>query len=94
MSGISRSFWAALKARVTNQALRAEDSIQQIAAGHAVNSSQASQRERNATEGLVTLFKRGATTGRVEQEAEIRRLHEKIAQPVIQRDFSEPARYH
>ena len=46
-----------------------------------------SEWKRKASEGLVQLFERGARTGRDEREAEIRKLHEKIGQLVIERDF-------
>ena len=86
-----RTFTAAFKARVAEEALRGDRTVQQIAARHAVHPNQVSQWKRKASEGLVTLFERGAKTGRDEREAEIRKLHEKIGQLVIERDFLKSA---
>lgn len=82
-----RTFTAAFKARVAKEALRGDRTVQQIAARHGVHPNQVSQWKRKASEGLVELFERGAKIGPDEREAEIRKLHEKIGQLVIERDF-------
>ncbi len=46
-----------------------------------------SQWKRTASERLAELFERGAGPGQDEGEAELRKLHEKIGQLVIERDF-------
>ena len=82
-----RTFTAAFKARVAKEALRGDKTVRQIATKHRVHPNQVSQWKRKASEGLVQLFERGAKTGRDEREAEIRKLHEKIGQLVVERDF-------
>ena len=82
-----RTFTAAFKARVAKEALRGDKTIQQIAAKHGVHPNQVSQWKGKASQGLVQLFERGAKARQDEREAEIRRLHEKIGQLVIERDF-------
>ena len=82
-----RTFSAAFKARVAKEALRGDRTVQQIAARHGVRPNQVSQWKRKASEGLVELFERGAKIGPDEREAEIRKLHEKIGQLVIERDL-------
>jgi len=46
-----------------------------------------SQWKRKASEGPVELLARGAQAGQDKREAKIRKLHEKIGQLVIERDF-------
>ena len=82
-----RTFTAAFKARVAKEALRGDRTVQQIAAKHEVHPNQVSQWKRKASEGLVELFERGAKAGQDEREAETRKLHEKIGQLVVERDF-------
>ena len=86
-----RTFTAAFKARVAKEALRGDKTVRQIATKHRVHLNQVRQWKRKASEGLVQLFQRGARTGRDEREAEIRKLHEKIGQLVIERDFLKSA---
>ena len=82
-----RTFTAAFKVRVAKEALRGDKTVRQIAAKHGVHPHQVSQWKRKASEGLVELFERGAQAGRDRREAEIRKLHEKIGQLVVERDF-------
>ena len=82
-----RTFTAAFKAGVAKEALRGDKAVRQIAVKHGVHPNQVSQWKRKASEGLVQLFERGARAGRDKREAEIRKLHEKIGQLVVERDF-------
>ena len=86
-----RTFTAAFKAKVAKEALRGDRTVQQIAARHQVHPNQVSQWKRTASEKLAELFERGARPGLDEREAEIRKLHEKIGQLVIERDFLKAA---
>ena len=86
-----RTFTAAFKARIAKEALRGDKTVRQIAVKHGVHPNQVSQWKRKASEGLVQLFERGARAGRDKREAEIRKLHEKIGQLVIERDFLKSA---
>ena len=82
-----RQFTKAYKARVAREALRRDRTVQQIAARHEVHPNQVSQWKRRAKEGLEELFERGSKPGLDERDVEIRRLHEKIGQLVVERDF-------
>ena len=82
-----RKFTAGFKARVAKEALRGDQTIQQIAARRYVHSNQVSQWKREASEGLVGLFEKGPGGERHELEAEIKKLHEKIGQLVVERVF-------
>ena len=82
-----RTFTAGFKAKVAKEALRGDRTVQQIAARHELHPNQVSQWKRTASERLAELFERGTNSGQDEREAEIRKLHEKIGQLVIERDF-------
>ena len=86
-----RTFTAAFKAKVAKEALRGDRTVQQIAARHQVHPNQVSQWKRTASEKLAEVFERAAGPGLDEREAEIRKLHEKIEQLVIERDFLKAA---
>ena len=81
-----RTFTAAFKARVAKEALRGDRTVQQIAAKHELHPNQVSQWKRTASERLGELFERTAGPGQDEREAEVRKLHEKIGQLVVERD--------
>ena len=86
-----RKFTAGFKARVAKEALRGDQTVQQIAGKHEVHPNQVSQWKRKASEGLVELFERSPRGEQQEHEAEIRKLHEKIGQLVVERDFLKSA---
>ena len=86
-----RRFTAEFKARVAKEALRGDRTLQQIAARHQLHPNQVSQWKRTASERLAELFERGAQPGQDEREAELRKLHEKIGQLVVERDFLKAA---
>ena len=86
-----RRFTAEFKARVAKEALRGDRTVQQIAARHQLHPNQVSQWKRTASERLAELFERAAKPGQDEREAEFRKLHEKIGQLVVERDFLKAA---
>ena len=86
-----RRFSAEFKARVAKEALRGDRTVQQIAARHQLHPNQVSQWKRTASERLAELFEQGAKPHQQEREAELRKLHEKIGQLVIERDFLKSA---
>ncbi len=86
-----RRFTASFKARVAKAALRGDQTIQQIAAHHEVHPNQVSQWKRTASEGLIGLFEKQPHNERQVLEAEIQKLHAKIGQLVVERDFLQSA---
>ena len=86
-----RAFTAAFKARVAEEALRGDRTVEQVAAMHGLHPSLVRQWKRKASEGLVELFERGAGAGRDQQEEQIRKLQERMKQLVIERDFLKDA---
>lgn len=75
------------KARVAKEALRGDGTVHQHPAKPGLHQSQVSRWRCKGSEGLVELFEWGANAGPDEWEADVRKLHEKIGQAVIERNF-------
>jgi transposase-like protein len=82
-----RRFTAEFKARVALEALRGDKPIQEIASRHQVHPNQVGQWKRQALEGLGEVFSSGGERRDRDREAEIERLHAKIGQLTVERDF-------
>ena len=82
-----RRFTAAFKARVALEALRGDKTIQEIATKHKVHPNQVSAWKRQAVDGLDEVFSNGADRAGRDHEAEVRDLHAKIGELMVERDF-------
>ena len=82
-----RKFTPEFKAKVALEALRGDKTIQEIAAKHKVHPNQVSAWKRQAVEGLGAVFSNGAAGGGRDHEAEVRDLHAKIGELMVERDF-------
>jgi transposase len=84
-----RRFTAEFKAKVALDALRGDRTIQEIASRHQVHPNQVGQWKRQALSGLGEVFSAGGERQDRDHEAEIERLHAKIGQLTVERDFLE-----
>ena len=82
-----RRFTAAFKARVALEALRGDKTIQEIATKHKVHPNQVSAWKRQAVDGLDEVFSNGADRAGRDHETEVRDLHAKIGELMVERDF-------
>ncbi len=82
-----RRFTADFKARVALEALRGDKTIQEIAAKHKVHPNQVSTWKRQAVDGLGEVFSNGIDRAGQDHEAEVRDLHAKIGELMVERDF-------
>ena len=87
MTGKRKRYSAEFKAKVAMDALRGELTTSQLATKHGVHQTMIGDWKRQAMEGLVTVF-----SGKVEakeriREEELEKLHAKIGQLVVERDF-------
>ena len=87
MSRKRRSFTAEFKSRVALEALRGEQSIQELAKRYEVHPNQISSWKRQAVDGLGDVFASGRDRGRDERDEQIRELHAKIGELTVERDF-------
>lgn len=78
---------AEFKAKVALEALRGEQTLSELASRHGLHPTQISQWKRQAVEQMATLFGGGGVTTMKEQEAEVEKLHAKIGQLLVERDF-------
>ena len=78
---------AEFKAKVALDALRGEQTLSELASRHGLHPTQISQWKRQAVEQMATLFGGGAVTAVKDREAEVEKLHAKIGQLLVERDF-------
>ena len=89
MTGKRKHYTAEFKAKVALEALRGELTTAQLAAKHGIHQTMASEWKRQAMEGLTAVFSgRSAAQETVKStEAGVEKLHAKIGQLVVDRDF-------
>ena len=89
MVGKRKRYSAEFKAKVALEALRGELTTAQLATKHGIHQTMVSEWKKQAAEGLTTVF-----SGRSEAqdtaklaEVEVEKLHAKIGQLLVERDF-------
>lgn len=82
-----RRFAAEFKAKVALEAIQGERTISELATKHQLHPNQITQWKRQAVENLAKAFDDKASDAQVGREAEVTKLHAKIGQLVIERDF-------
>jgi transposase len=89
MTGKRARYSAEFKAKVTLEALRGELTTAQLAAKHGIHQTMVSEWKRQAMEGMASVFAgRSAAQGTAKiTEAEVEKLHAKIGQLLVERDF-------
>jgi transposase len=89
MTGKRKRYTADFKAKVALDALRGELTTAQLAAKHGIHQTMVSEWKRQAMEGLTAVFsgKAAAQESAKSAEAEVEKLHAKIGQLVVERDF-------
>jgi transposase len=89
MTGKRKRYTAEFKAKIALEALRGELTTAQLATRHSIHQTMVSEWKKQAMEGLTAVF-----SGRSEAEqtarsteAEVEKLHAKIGQLLVERDF-------
>jgi transposase len=75
------------KAKVVLEALRGDLTLAELAAKHGVHHTMIAAWKRQAHDGLAGVFDGSADSARAVSEAEVEKLHAKIGQLVVERDF-------
>jgi transposase len=75
------------KAKVALEAIRGEMTLSELGAKHGIHPTVIGGWKRQATEGLVGLFDAGEPTAKTVSEADVEKLHAKIGQLLVERDF-------
>jgi transposase len=89
MTGKRTRYSAEFKARVALEALRGELTTAQLAAKHGIHQTMVGEWKRQAMEGMVAVFsgRSAAQESGKAVEAEVEKLHAKIGQLLVERDF-------
>jgi transposase len=82
-----RRFTAEFKAKVAVEAIRGERTISELATKHQLHPNQITQWKRQAIDKLAKVFDDKASDAQIGREAEVTKLHAKIGQLVVERDF-------
>ena len=89
MAGKRKRYLAEFKARVALDALRGELTTAQLATKHGIHQTMVGEWKKQAMEGMAAVFsgKEAAQETARSSEAEVEKLHAKIGQLVVERDF-------
>jgi len=82
-----RRFSAEFKARVALEALQGELTLSELAKKHGIHPNMISGWKRQAIEGMTALFDKRQENAAQSQQSEVEKLHAKIGQLVVERDF-------
>ena len=82
-----RRFTAEFKAKVALEAIQGHRTISELATKHALHPNQITQWKRQAMEKLANVFDDKGTSVQANRDAEVTKLHAKIGQLVVERDF-------
>lgn len=82
-----RRFSADFKAKVSLEAIRGERTIAELAMKYQLHPNQITQWKRQAIEKLAGVFDDKTSSLQMSREAEVTKLHAKIGQLVVERDF-------
>ena len=89
MTGKRTRYSADFKAKVALEALRGELTTAQLATKHGIHHTMVGDWKRQAMEGLAAVFsgKSAAEESAKATEVDVEKLHAKIGQLVVERDF-------
>lgn len=82
-----KRYGAEFKAKVAIDAIKGELTISQLVAKHKVHQTMINAWKKQATEGLSTVFESKLDAVGKDREAEVEKLHAKIGQLIVERDF-------
>ena len=88
MGKVTRTrYGAEFKAKVALEAIRGDQTLAELSAKHGIHQTMIAAWKRHAVDGLVATFSGRAEAAQAIGEAELTRLHAKIGQLVVERDF-------
>ncbi len=82
-----RNHSAAFKAKVALDAIREEHTLAELSKKYGVHANQIGQWKRKAIESMAAAFSGGSAVSDQVSSAEVEKLHSKIGQLVVERDF-------
>jgi transposase len=82
-----RRFTAEFKAKVALEAIGGHQTVAELASKHELHPTQITAWKREAIEKLAKVFDDKGTEVQANRDAEVTKLHAKIGQLVVERDF-------
>jgi transposase len=82
-----KRYGASLRRRFAQEAIKGELTLAELSAKHGIDQTMIAVWKRQAIEGLASTFSGKAEAAAATGEAELTRLHAKIGQLVVERDF-------
>jgi transposase len=87
MSRTRKRYGAEFKAKVALEAIRGELTLAELASRHGIHPTMIATWKRQAIEGMAATFSGKSEAVQAMSEAEVSKLHAKIGQLVVERDF-------
>ena len=88
MGKVTRKRYSAeFKSKVALDAIKGEETLAELSAKHGVHPTMIAQWKRQAIEGMASTFSGKSEASAPVNQAEIDRLHAKIGQLLVERDF-------
>jgi transposase len=87
VAGKRRRYSAEFKAKVALEAIRGEATIAELVSKHGLHQTLINAWKRQAMAGMAGVFAAKAEAAAAEREGELEKLHAKIGQLVVERDF-------
>lgn len=87
MKTTRKRYSADFKAKVALEAIRGDLTLAELAAKHGIHHTMIASWKKQAIEGMAGTFSGAAEVARTSGEAEVEKLHAKIGQLVVERDF-------
>lgn len=85
--GTRKRYSADFKAKVALDAIKGEQTVAELAARHGIHPTMIATWKRQAIEGMASTFSGKADASKALSAVEVSKLHEKIGQLVVERDF-------
>jgi len=82
-----KRYTAEFKAKVALEAIRGELTLAELVAKHGIHQTMIAAWKKQAVEGMAATFSGKAEAVQATSEAELAKLHAKIGQLVIEKDF-------
>jgi transposase len=82
-----RRFTAEFKAKVALEAIKSHQTVAELATKHELHPTQIAAWKREAIEKLAKVFDDKGAEVKANRDAEVTKLHAKIGQLVVERDF-------
>jgi transposase len=87
MKTTRKRYSAEFKAKVALEAIRGDQTLAELAAKHGIHHTMIATWKKQAIEGMSATFSGASEAAKATSEVDLDRLHAKIGQLVVERDF-------